>query len=500
MITSSFVASKWTVKRFNATIIDDIWGETLLFTLIGTMVAAVTELTPHKLAVNNALLTVLGTVLGLVISFRTSSAYERYQDGRKLWTNIQTTSRNLSQLLWVHVDIERPDKKSENQDVAQEKAETLKAIVEKRSMVNLIQAFSVAVKHFLRGEEGIYYEDLFPLISFLPRHAVHASSEPTAHDVLPMWTFHEKLSRSARASPSGRSPASTLTSNKRQKRCNDTFDPEKALPRVNSEVPLRGARNPPRPTVFDYFPPLVFIRPIISGPIWLYRRMFNKRELFTLEPEDMDGNQIETPSIVDPNVPLEITMFLHSYLQYLQRKGFVTPIIGSGILSNLNSLQDTVTNLDRVRSTPIPFAYQAHLRISLWLYLALLPFQIVQAMGWFTIPATCFGSFLLLGFLEIGQEIENPFNYDENDLDMDSFCLAIQRELHEITAHPVLEPQAYIFSSSNQPFAPADCRSAEEIVSDVNHEYHEHMHSIRRTLLKSWRQVEEVTRGEPWAL
>ena len=213
-------------------------------------------------------------------------------------------------------------------------------------------------QHFLRGEEGIYYEDLFPLISFLPRHAVHASSEPTAHDVLPMWTFHEKLSRSARASPSGRSPASTLTSNKRQKRCNDTFDPEKALPRVNSEVPLRGARNPPRPTVFDYFPPLVFIRPIISGPIWLYRRMFNKRELFTLEPEDMDGNQIETPSIVDPNVPLEITMFLHSYLQYLQRKGFVTPIIGSGILSNLNSLQDTVTNLDRVRSTPIPFAYQ----------------------------------------------------------------------------------------------------------------------------------------------
>ena len=31
------------------------------------MVAAVTELTPHKLAVNNALLTVLGTVLGLVV-------------------------------------------------------------------------------------------------------------------------------------------------------------------------------------------------------------------------------------------------------------------------------------------------------------------------------------------------------------------------------------------------------------------------------------------------
>lgn len=29
---------------------------------------------------------------------------------------------------------------------------------------------------------------------------------------------------------------------------------------------------------------------------------------------------------------------------------------------------------------------------------------------------------------------ENPFNYDENDLDLDGFCLSMGRELHEITA------------------------------------------------------------------
>lgn len=37
------------------------------------MVAAVTELTSHKLAVNNALLTVLGTVLGLVVGTTVSN-------------------------------------------------------------------------------------------------------------------------------------------------------------------------------------------------------------------------------------------------------------------------------------------------------------------------------------------------------------------------------------------------------------------------------------------
>lgn len=29
---------------------------------------------------------------------------------------------------------------------------------------------------------------------------------------------------------------------------------------------------------------------------------------------------------------------------------------------------------------------------------------------------------------------ENPFNYDLNDLDLDYFCLSLQRELHQITA------------------------------------------------------------------
>ncbi len=87
---------KWTLKKFNATVINDIWPEVLFFTAVATsnfvraqvlrrsnvyycaVVTFVSIKTPHSLAVNPQLLTVLGTVLGLVISFRTSSAYERF--------------------------------------------------------------------------------------------------------------------------------------------------------------------------------------------------------------------------------------------------------------------------------------------------------------------------------------------------------------------------------------------------------------------------------------
>jgi putative membrane protein len=41
------------------------------------VVACVQEITDRQISISNQLLTVLGTVLGLVISFRTSSAYER---------------------------------------------------------------------------------------------------------------------------------------------------------------------------------------------------------------------------------------------------------------------------------------------------------------------------------------------------------------------------------------------------------------------------------------
>jgi len=49
-----------------------------------------------------------------------------------------------------------------------------------------------------------------------------------------------------------------------------------------------------------------------------------------------------------------------------------------------------------------------------------------------------------LGFLQIGQEIENPFNYDLNDLNLDDFCENIVLELAQVTAHPALNREHFV--------------------------------------------------------
>lgn len=56
----------------------------------------------YPLAVSTLLLTVLGFVVGLAISFRTSTAYERYTEGRKYWTQLILVSQNLARTIWIH--------------------------------------------------------------------------------------------------------------------------------------------------------------------------------------------------------------------------------------------------------------------------------------------------------------------------------------------------------------------------------------------------------------
>ncbi|KAF5318581.1 hypothetical protein D9619_010751 [Psilocybe cf. subviscida] len=460
----------WTIKKFQATVINDIWPEVAFFTLIATMVACVQELTDRPINISNQLLTVLGTVLGLVISFRTSSAYERYQDGRKMWTNIITSSRNLAQQFWIHIPVERTGKLAESTP--------LQNVIEKKTMINLILAYAVSVKHFLRGEQGVYYEDLYPLLSFLPKYA-DGNSGPGA-ELLPLW--HEEPE-------SPRKPDMPPTELARDSQSTNDRDAEKGIAAAypGADRPLKPARMPPTPSVLDYVPLLRLFR-------WIGRKVTG-----AARPKGR-GRKRAYNEYVESQVPLEIILVLSNYTAWCMRNTLLTPAIATGVTANLTSLQDTLSNLDRICNTPLPFAYQAHLRMSLWLYLFFLPFQIVLQFRWITIPGTAFASFLLLGFLEIGQEIENPFNYDLNDLDLDYFCSAVQRELHLITANTAPDPSSFVFSPLNQPFAPADRRNALELTENKTEYRHPTdnvpagLASLRRTLVKGWKDVDTLTR------
>jgi len=130
------------------------------------------------------------------------------------------------------------------------------------------------------------------------------------------------------------------------------------------------------------------------------------------------------------NMPLRIIKWLAEYFGNLYH---VQKVIPYRLFVELNRSLDQIMMLfsgcERIVNTPIPRPYSIHLKHLLLLYCFALPFQFIQPLDWFTIPTVGIISFALLGIEDIGEEIENPFGYDLNDLPLDRFCQELQAEI-----------------------------------------------------------------------
>jgi len=194
---------------------------------------------------------------------------------------------------------------------------------------------------------------------------------------------------------------------------------------------------PPSYSLFDVFPFSLLVRVLTKRG-----KEVSGKKAARYRAKRGEGN-------VEGNVPLEITLYLSSYIAALQNRKLDVATTNQ-LLAALNNLVDALTGLERILTTPIPFSYSAHLWITTTLYVGALPFQVVNVLRWVTIPATVLASFIFFGFLVAGEEIENPFGYDKNDLDLDHFCQNIIRlELRAITSSAVPDPADWAFSPAN---------------------------------------------------
>ncbi|OCK78405.1 UPF0187-domain-containing protein [Lepidopterella palustris CBS 459.81] len=127
-----------------------------------------------KLKVSNLLLTVLGFVVGMAISFRTSTAYERYAEGRKYWAQLLFVGQNLARTIWVHAKEREGEQGKED-------------LLAKLTGLNLIVAFANALKHKLRFEPGINYDDLHGLVEYLDTFSKAAEPDLTRPGKTSVW-------------------------------------------------------------------------------------------------------------------------------------------------------------------------------------------------------------------------------------------------------------------------------------------------------------------------
>ncbi|MDB4928606.1 MAG: hypothetical protein JWM10_1090 [Myxococcaceae bacterium] len=129
------------------------------------------------------------------------------------------------------------------------------------------------------------------------------------------------------------------------------------------------------------------------------------------------------------HAPLAVALAVSRAVAEAQRRGLVTDVQQAVVEQNVQTLIDCIGACERIKRTPLPFAYVVHLRRALTIYCGTLPMALVQYFGWFTVPVTFLVAYILLGIEEIGVEIEEPFGTDDNDLPLDRFCTTIEQNL-----------------------------------------------------------------------
>jgi ion channel-forming bestrophin family protein len=132
------------------------------------------------------------------------------------------------------------------------------------------------------------------------------------------------------------------------------------------------------------------------------------------------------------HAPLEISYWIGDYLQYQYERQQLNVFQLTALHKLVDDLVDILGGCERILKTPVPLIYTITLNALLWMYFAILPFQLVGGLTWWTGPALASMSFLYLTINEVGAEIEEPFGHDPNDLPLDAICNTILRNLHDL--------------------------------------------------------------------
>jgi len=110
----------------------------------------------------------------------------------------------------------------------------------------------------------------------------------------------------------------------------------------------------------------------------------------------------------------------------------------------LTHMTHVLGGCERIKTTPIPYPYILMLHRVVHIYCFMLPFCLIENIGWFTPFAVCVLAYTFFGLDALGDQIADPFDTQPNDLALGAICRNIERavsELNDLDAPPALVPE-----------------------------------------------------------
>ncbi|KAL5636060.1 hypothetical protein ACGC1H_004770 [Rhizoctonia solani] len=410
------------VLRIDGSVTLRILGPVLTVTLFATFVATMVQVYGHNWKLTNNVVPLLSVVVGLILVFRYRTSYDRYYEGRKDFGMVMSNVRNLARLLWVNANLPHATDDSKTKQpsafmkirgktyqpsnsIRNPVITSASLRIEKERALKLMVAFVVAVKHHLRGEEGVDYPDYIGLL-------------PSDFSRFDNRGFN-KSGRHGNRDYSGLNPTSAINipnhgdaSGHAQGSSTSAGDMDATL------VPGSVPRSPHKITFFGNkgAAPDTERDPLLRG----------ESTTVVFRPYDT-RKALPMPLIIAH----EMTRLIHKF-----RRSGVLDTIGPAGVNTMNTLIqnmiDQVTAMERVANTPIPLSYSIHLKQCVTLYLFSLPFTLIGDLGWRMIPIVTLVAYTLMGIEGIANEIEMPFGRDPSDLPLDRYCTELRDEIEYV--------------------------------------------------------------------
>lgn len=131
----------------------------------------------------------------------------------------------------------------------------------------------------------------------------------------------------------------------------------------------------------------------------------------------------------------------------LVREGALDARLAAEVDLTLSALSAAAAGCERIRATPMPFAYTLLLHRTATLFCVLLPFGLVDTIGLMTPFVVAIVAYTFFGLDAVGNEIEEPFALRVHHVPLSALCRTIEIDLLEALGEAdlpaPLEPVGY---------------------------------------------------------
>ena len=132
------------------------------------------------------------------------------------------------------------------------------------------------------------------------------------------------------------------------------------------------------------------------------------------------------------NIPNAILALEEKQIASVFQQGAIDAYRFTALDSTLRRLCDAMGKCERIKNTVFPVQYSYFTRLSIYIFMLLLPFGLVQAVGVFTIPITFIVVFIFSMMELVARILQDPFENRPSDTAMTAVSRTIEINLLQL--------------------------------------------------------------------